>query len=52
MNEPTPPEADEDGGRIGIFPSWNWLYGSVVIYTLALVALLYVFTVTLDHSAP
>ncbi|MDH5589266.1 MAG: hypothetical protein OEZ65_03150 [Gemmatimonadota bacterium] len=41
---------DEDEGRIGIFASWNWLYASVVIYTIIMLVVLYVFTVTLDHG--
>ena len=42
---------DEDGGRIGIFPSWGWLYGSVIVYTLLLIVLLYVLSVMLDFRA-
>lgn len=38
--------------RIGFFPSWNWLYVSVVVYTTLLIGLLYLFTVFLDYSAP
>lgn len=45
-------QPEEDDGRIGIFPSWNALYASVVVYTLATIVLLYVFTVLLDHSSP
>ncbi|MDT8341528.1 MAG: hypothetical protein RQ751_08455, partial [Longimicrobiales bacterium] len=41
---------DEDAGPIGIFSSWKVLYWSVVIYTAALVALLWVFTVAFNHS--
>ena len=45
-------ETEEDDGRIGIFPSWNAVYASVVVYTLATIVLLYVLTVVLDHSSP
>ncbi len=55
--EPTPEdgaaEADSDSGddgRIGIFPTWRSLYVSVVVYTVALILLLYAFTVLLDFS--
>lgn len=58
--EPTPDdgaeadsEADSDSGddgRIGIFPTWRSLYVSVVVYTVALILLLYAFTVLLDFS--
>jgi hypothetical protein len=40
----------EDGDRIGIFPSWKSLYISVVVYTAALIAVLYLLTVLLDFS--
>ena len=42
-------EADEE--RIGIFPSWRWLYGAVAVYTAAWIIVLYVLTVTLDLGA-
>lgn len=45
-------QPEEDDGRIGIFPSWNALYATVVVYTLAVIVLLYVFTILLDYSAP
>lgn len=41
---------DEDEGPIGIFRSWSVLYGSVIVYTVALVVLLWIFTVAFDHS--
>ena len=44
-------EEDEEE-RISFFPSWNWLYVSIVIYTALLIGLLYLFTVFLDFSAP
>ena len=43
---------DDEEKRIGFFPSWNWLYLSVVVYTTLLIGLLYLFTVFLDYSAP
>ena len=45
-------QPEDDDGRIGIFPSWNALYATVVVYTLAVIVLLYAFTVLLDYSAP
>lgn len=39
---------ETESGRIGIFPSWRWLYGAVVVYTAVLIGLLYAFTVFLD----
>lgn len=45
-------DADGDDGAPGPFPSWGWLYGTVIVYTAALTFLLWVFSVTLDHGAP
>lgn len=45
------PLEDSENGPIGIFPSWGWLYGAVVVYTTVVIILLYVFTVTLDRGA-
>lgn len=39
-------------GRIGIFPSWGWLYGAVILYTVALIVLLQIFTTAVDFGAP
>jgi len=47
----TTAEREEDEGAIGVFPSWRWLYASVIVYTFLLVVVLYVFTVTLDAGA-
>ena len=41
---------DDENGRIGIFPSWAALYWSVVIFTLALIVILVVFTETFNYS--
>lgn len=42
---------DEESGKIGLFRSWTSLYVAVVAYTVALVLVLYLFTVLLDFSA-
>jgi len=55
MNKENQKEADildDEEERIRLFPSWNWLYLSVVVYTTLLIGLLYFFTVFLDYSAP
>ena len=44
-------EEDQDE-RIGIFPSWNWQYLAVIVYTTVLTLLLYFLTLALDHSVP
>lgn len=46
--EPLP---DDEGEPIGIFPTWGWVYGTVVAWTAVMIVLLYVFTVTFDFSA-
>jgi hypothetical protein len=43
---------EDEEERISFFPSWNWLYLSVVVYTTLLIGLLYLFTVFLDYSSP
>ena len=43
-------EPEDENGAIGIFPSWGWLYVSIIVYTVLAIALLHVFTVTLDFS--
>lgn len=42
----------DDEGPIGIFPSWGWVYGTVLVWFVVVVAALYVLTVTLDFGAP
>lgn len=42
--------ADEDE-RVGIFPSWRWLYATVILYAGVAVLLLYLFTISLDFGA-
>ncbi len=44
------PEDDDEGGRIGIFPSWGWLYGTVLVYSTVMIILLHIFTVALDFG--
>ena len=42
---------EDHNERIGIFPSWNVLYLTVIVYTIILILLLYFLTIALDHSA-
>ena len=42
---------DDEGEPIGIFPTWGWLYGTVIGWATVLVLLLYLFTVTFDYGA-
>lgn len=43
---------DDEAGPIGIFPSWGWVYGTVIAWAAFVVLLLYAFTVTLDFGSP
>ena len=44
-------ESTDEDGRIGIFRSWRALYVSVLLYTFALIVLLYILTEILNYSA-
>ena len=35
--------------KIGIFPSWKWLYVTVAVYTVLLIGLLYLLTALFDY---
>lgn len=48
---PADDRPDEEG-PIGIFPSWRWLYGTVLAWFVVVVLALYVLTVALDFGAP
>lgn len=41
---------DGDEGPVGIFPSWNAVYISVVVFTVITIALLAYFTSAFNHS--
>lgn len=47
-----PEELPEDEGSIGIFPSWGWVYGTVLVWFVVVVVILWVLTVTLDFRVP
>ena len=49
-SEGRPEEPEDEGGAIGPFPSWGWIYGTVVVYTILAIALLHIFTVTFDYG--
>jgi hypothetical protein len=48
----TSAESEDEGGPIGIFPSWGWLYATVLVYSTLLIILLHILTVTLDFGTP
>lgn len=50
--EPAPSPDDDESGPIGIFPSWGWLYATVIVWAFLLVLGLHLFTVALDHNIP
>ena len=43
---------EDDGGPIGIFPNWRWVYTSVIVYTFLMIVVLYIFTILTDHGGP
>lgn len=49
-SEPAAVGPTDEDGRVGIFPSWRSLYVAVILYTVALVAILYLLTRLLDFS--
>lgn len=49
-DEATTEDDDHEDGRIGPFSSWRALYVAVLVYTAALIALLYLLTHALDHT--
>ncbi len=47
-----PTDPNDDGGPIGIFPTWRALYTTVVVYALVLIVIFYILSVSLDFSGP
>ena len=43
------PALDEEG-RIGLFPSWLWVYGTVLVYGVVLIAILTLLSRLLDFG--
>jgi len=41
----------DDEGRIGIFPSWGWVYGTVLAYGVVVILVLTVLSRVLSHGA-
>ncbi len=41
----------DDEGRVGIFPSWKWVYWTVVIYGVLTIGALILLTRILDFGA-
>lgn len=42
---------DEDRGPVGPFPSWGWVYGTVLVYGLLVIVVLWILTGLLDPGA-
>ena len=42
--------SSEDKGRIGPFPSWGWVYGTVLVYGVIVIAVLIVLTRSLSFG--
>jgi hypothetical protein len=41
----------EDEGPVGIFPSWAWVYGTVLVYGVLMILALWILTRLLDPAA-
>ena len=39
---------DNRDEKIGIFPSWKWLYATVIVYTVLLIVMLFLLTFSFD----
>ena len=48
---PASKETDqEDEGPVGIFPSWAWVYGTVLVYGVLMILALWALTRLLDPT--
>jgi hypothetical protein len=50
VDDRTSAEAEEEG-PVGIFPTWRWVYGTVLVYGVLLILGLWVLTRLLDPGA-
>jgi len=46
-----PGSVDEERGPVGIFPSWKWLYGTVLVYGTLMIIALWILTRVLDLAS-
>ncbi len=47
-----PPSGEDDREeRIGPFPSWGWLYTTVIVYGAAVILILYILTIVLGFGS-
>jgi hypothetical protein len=44
-------DSRDDGGRVGPFPSWGWVYGTVLVYGVVVILVLIVLSRVLSHGA-
>lgn len=40
--------SEEEEGRVGPFPSWKWVYGTVLVYGTIVIGILWILTRLLD----
>ena len=45
------PRGDDREERIGPFPSWRWLYATVIVYGVVVILLLYILTIVLGFGS-
>ena len=41
----------EDQGPVGLFPSWKWVYGTVLVYGVLVIIVLWILTRLLDPTS-
>lgn len=47
---PAPDTKTEEEGRVGLFPSWRWVYGTVLGYGILLIIILTLLSRLLDFG--
>lgn len=45
------PRGDDREERIGLFPTWGWLYATVIVYGAAVILILYILTIVLGFGS-
>jgi hypothetical protein len=49
--DPTDPPSGEEAGPVGVFPSWAWVYGTVLVYGALTILVLWLLSRALDPGS-